>query len=138
MKAFNVVSKKMASNGLKMANSQPCHFHFRSVFMTMFCKIAVKNELFFLVFQIVAKRAPEARTNGNVGKKKKKLKMSCRQKYKKKGKKPGGIKVSDVAGKKMINHKGQLISKCPFAVIIWTKIPTIFYLRFLPQHLKRC
>ena len=31
--------------------------------------------------------------------------MSCRQKYKKKGKKPGGIKVSDVAGKKMINHR---------------------------------
>ena len=31
--------------------------------------------------------------------------MSCRQKNKKKGKKPGGIKVSDVAGKKIINHK---------------------------------
>jgi hypothetical protein len=31
--------------------------------------------------------------------------MSCRQKNKKKGKKPGGIKVSDVAGKKMINHR---------------------------------
>ena len=31
--------------------------------------------------------------------------MSCRQKNKKKGKKPGGIKVSDVAGKKMINNK---------------------------------
>ena len=65
----------------------------------------IRGQFFFLGFQIVAKRAPEARSNGNVGKKKKKLKMSCRQKNKKKGKKPGGIKVSDVAGKKMINHR---------------------------------
>ena len=32
--------------------------------------------------------------------------------------------------------KGQLISKCPFDVIVSTKIPTIFY-GFLPQALKR-
>ena len=25
--------------------------------------------------------------------------------------------------------KGQLISKCPFVVIVWTKIPTIFFLK---------
>ena len=28
--------------------------------------------------------------------------------------------------------KGQLISKCPFGVIIWTKIPTNFFPGFLP------
>ena len=28
--------------------------------------------------------------------------------------------------------KGQLISKCPFGVIIWTKIPTKLFPRFLP------
>ena len=28
--------------------------------------------------------------------------------------------------------KGQLISKCPFGVIVWTKIPTIFFPGFLP------
>ena len=28
--------------------------------------------------------------------------------------------------------KGQLISKCPFSVIIWTKIPTKNFPRFLP------
>jgi hypothetical protein len=28
--------------------------------------------------------------------------------------------------------KGQLISKCPFGVIVWTKIPTKFFPRFLP------
>ena len=28
--------------------------------------------------------------------------------------------------------KGQLISKCPFGVIIWTKIPTKFFPGFLP------
>ena len=29
-------------------------------------------------------------------------------------------------------HKGQLISKCPFVVIVWTKIPTKFFPGFLP------
>ena len=28
--------------------------------------------------------------------------------------------------------KGQLISKCPFDLIVWTNIPTIFFPRFLP------
>ena len=28
--------------------------------------------------------------------------------------------------------KGQLISKCPFGVIVWAKIPTKFFPRFLP------
>ena len=28
--------------------------------------------------------------------------------------------------------KGQLISKCPFSVIVWTKIPTKKFPRFLP------
>ena len=28
--------------------------------------------------------------------------------------------------------KGQLISKCPFGVIVWTKIPTKNFPRFLP------
>ena len=28
--------------------------------------------------------------------------------------------------------KGQLISKCPFGVIVWTKIPTKFFPKFLP------
>ena len=28
--------------------------------------------------------------------------------------------------------KGQLISKFPFGVIVWTKIPTIFFPGFLP------
>ena len=28
--------------------------------------------------------------------------------------------------------KGQLISKCPFGVIVWTKIPTKFFPGFLP------
>ena len=33
--------------------------------------------------------------------------------------------------------KGQLISKCPFGVIVWTKIPTKKFPRFLPQPLRR-
>ena len=28
--------------------------------------------------------------------------------------------------------KGQSISKCPFGVIVWTKIPTKYFPRFLP------
>ena len=31
---------------------------------------------------------------------------------------------------------GQLISKCPFGVIVWTKIPTKIFDKFLPQPLK--
>ena len=33
--------------------------------------------------------------------------------------------------------KGQLISKCPFRVIVWTKIPMNFFPGYLPQPLKR-
>ena len=29
--------------------------------------------------------------------------------------------------------KGQLISQCPFGVIVWTKIPTIFFQDFCPR-----
>ena len=31
-----------------------------------------------------------------------------------------------------LNGKGHLISKCPFGVIVWTKIPMKFFQRFLP------
>ena len=30
------------------------------------------------------------------------------------------------------NTKGNLISKCPFGVIVWTKIPRKFFPGFLP------
>ena len=33
--------------------------------------------------------------------------------------------------------KGQLISKCSFGVIIWTKIQTKIFPEFLPYPLKR-
>ena len=29
--------------------------------------------------------------------------------------------------------KGQLISKCPFGIIVWTKIPTELFLDFCPE-----
>ena len=29
--------------------------------------------------------------------------------------------------------KGQLISKCPFGIIVWTKIPTKLFLDFCPE-----
>ena len=31
-----------------------------------------------------------------------------------------------------VMNKGKLISKCPFGVIVWTKIPTKFFPGFLP------
>ena len=31
-----------------------------------------------------------------------------------------------------LDDKGQLISKCPFGVIVWTKIPTKSFPGFLP------
>ena len=37
----------------------------------------------------------------------------------------------------IISTKGQLISKCPFGVIVWTKIQTKNFLGFLPQPLQR-
>ena len=36
------------------------------------------------------------------------------------------------AQKSAQSSKGQLISKCPFGLIVWTKIPTIFFPKFLP------
>ena len=30
--------------------------------------------------------------------------------------------------------KGQLISKCPFGIIVWTKIPTKSFLDFCPEN----
>ena len=32
--------------------------------------------------------------------------------------------------------KGQLISKCPFGIIVWTKIPTKSFLDFCPEFFK--
>ena len=34
---------------------------------------------------------------------------------------------------KMNHAKGQLISKCPFGVIVWTKKPTKFFDKFFPR-----
>ena len=33
--------------------------------------------------------------------------------------------------------KGQLFSKCPFGVFVWSKIPTKEFYKFLPKNLKR-
>ena len=40
-----------------------------------------------------------------------------------------GLSAIDIA---LWDIKGQLISKCPFGVIVWTKIPTNVFPRFLP------
>ena len=37
---------------------------------------------------------------------------------------------------RVFQSKGQLISKCPFGVIVWTKIPTKKFPGFLPYPLK--
>ena len=34
---------------------------------------------------------------------------------------------------KTMFSKGQLISKCPFGIIVWTKIPTKLFLDFCPE-----
>ena len=39
---------------------------------------------------------------------------------------------SVVSGRTSKVTKGQLISKCPFGVIVWTKIPTKKFDKFLP------
>ena len=39
--------------------------------------------------------------------------------------------------KNLTAFKGQLISKCLFGVIVWTKIPTKKLPRFLPKPLRR-
>ena len=33
--------------------------------------------------------------------------------------------------------KGQIISECPYEIIVWTKIPTKKLPRFLPKPLRR-
>ena len=42
-----------------------------------------------------------------------------------------------VVGSSEQDTKGHLISKCPFGVIVWTKIPTKFFPGFLSKPLKR-
>ena len=44
----------------------------------------------------------------------------------------GGIQGNSLRGIDNKTVKGQLISKCPFGVIVWTKIPTKFFPGFLP------
>ena len=34
-----------------------------------------------------------------------------------------------------LTAKGQLISKCPFGIIVWTKIPAKLFLDFCPDFL---
>ena len=38
--------------------------------------------------------------------------------------------------KKQFDTKGQFISKCPFGVIVWTKIPTNCFENFCPRTEK--
>ena len=38
--------------------------------------------------------------------------------------------------KNSVDAKGQLISKCPFGVIVWTKIPTKNLTNFCPRIKK--
>ena len=45
--------------------------------------------------------------------------------------------ISIISRLQSICTKGQLISKCLFGVIVWTKKPTKFFPGFLPQPLKR-
>ena len=35
------------------------------------------------------------------------------------------------------DDKGQIISECPYEIIVWTKIPTKKLPRFLPKPLRR-
>ena len=35
--------------------------------------------------------------------------------------------------RKLLPCKGQLISKCPFGFIVWTKLPTKLFLNFCPE-----
>ena len=39
--------------------------------------------------------------------------------------------------KKLSMLKGQIISECPYEIIVWTKIPTKKLPRFLPKPLRR-
>ena len=44
----------------------------------------------------------------------------------------GKVEKKFGAAPTMAVAKGQLISKCPFGVIVWTQIPTNFFSGFLP------
>ena len=44
----------------------------------------------------------------------------------------GASKLVRFLAKNGVDNKGQLISKCLFGVIVWTKIPTKFFPPFLP------
>ena len=48
-----------------------------------------------------------------------------------------GLYLEKLVGKFDIRSKGQLMSKCPFGVIVSTKKPTKFLQGFLPYPLKR-
>ena len=49
--------------------------------------------------------------------------------------------VDEMAVHQRIGHdfstKGQIISECPYEIIVWTKIPTKKLPRFLPKPLRR-
>ena len=47
------------------------------------------------------------------------------------------VSVNPLQAKSQKLLKGQLTSKCPFGVIVWTKIPTKKFPRFLPKPLRR-
>ena len=46
------------------------------------------------------------------------------------------LKVGFLISPRLGVNKGQLISKCPFAAIVWTKIPTKTFDNFCPRILK--
>ena len=48
-----------------------------------------------------------------------------------------GLYLEKLVGKFDIRSKGQLMSKCPFGVIVSTKKPTKFLQGFLPYPRKR-
>ena len=41
--------------------------------------------------------------------------------------------ILDILSEKTIFVKGQVISKCPFGFIVWTKLPTKLFLNFCPE-----
>ena len=45
---------------------------------------------------------------------------------------PGPSETIQTVEKKIVETKGQLISKCPFSVIVWIPIPTKKFPGFLP------
>ena len=43
------------------------------------------------------------------------------------------FEVFEFKYRKVASTKGQLISKCPFGFIVWTKLPTKIFLNFCPE-----